>query len=206
MAEEAHQLVAQLYFYDGLDQVLVDRYEIRAILIIDHHVGEADKEALFFVNRIGHTISHGRNKEVADVDAIHSSDADANFLAFRHCPLLPLSQAKFSFFDVQTFDAGATFYTYVCAFFCGAFLAHWTCVISPAKKMKCRIFHGKLQAHWRDVVIMTLPRPNMLMTCDVERVVHGLLDLTDTRFYTAPAWSHTDFHSFPSCSCWVRCC
>jgi hypothetical protein len=80
----------QLQFYDGLDQVFVDGHEIRAILLIDHHVGEADKEALLFVNRIGYTIPHGRNEKVADVDAVHSPDADANFLAFGHGTLLPL--------------------------------------------------------------------------------------------------------------------
>jgi hypothetical protein len=78
-----------LQFYDGFNQVLIDGHEFRAILVINHNVGEADKEALLFVNRIGHTIPHGRNEKVADVDAIHSPDADANFLAFGHGPLLP---------------------------------------------------------------------------------------------------------------------
>jgi hypothetical protein len=74
----------QLQFHDGLDQVLVDGHEIRMILFIDHHIGEADKEALLFVNRIGHTITHRGNEEVADIGAAYSSDADANFLAFGH--------------------------------------------------------------------------------------------------------------------------
>jgi hypothetical protein len=74
----------QLQFHNGLDQVLVDGHEIRAILIIDHHVGETDKEALLLVNRIGHTIAHRGNEEVADIGTTHSSDADANFLAFGH--------------------------------------------------------------------------------------------------------------------------
>jgi hypothetical protein len=74
----------QLQFHDGLDQVLVDGHEIRVILFIDHHIGETDKEALFFVNRIGHTITHRGNEEITDIDAAYSSDADANFLAFGH--------------------------------------------------------------------------------------------------------------------------
>src|SRR5437899_3954432 len=66
----------QLQLCDGLDQVLVDGHEVRAILLTDHHVGEADKETLLFVDRIGHTIPHGRNEKVANVDAVHSPDAD----------------------------------------------------------------------------------------------------------------------------------
>jgi hypothetical protein len=33
----------QLQLCDGLDQVLVNGHEVRAILLVDHHVGEADK-------------------------------------------------------------------------------------------------------------------------------------------------------------------
>ena len=46
-----------LQLRDGLDQVFVDGHEVRAILIIDHHIGEADKETWLFVDRIGHTIA-----------------------------------------------------------------------------------------------------------------------------------------------------
>ena len=80
----------QLQLCDGLDQVLVNGHEVRAILLVDHHVGEADKETLLFINCIGHTIPHGRNEKVANVDAVRSPDADANLLAFGHGPLLPL--------------------------------------------------------------------------------------------------------------------
>jgi hypothetical protein len=79
----------QLEFCDGLDQVLVNGYEIRAIFLIDQHVGEADKETLLFVDRIGHTIPHGRNEKFANIDAVHSPDADANLLAFWHGSSLP---------------------------------------------------------------------------------------------------------------------
>jgi hypothetical protein len=80
----------QLEFCDGLDQVLVDGHKVRAILLIDHHVGEADKETLLFVDRIGHTIPHGRDEKVANIDTVHSPDADANLLAFWHGSLLSL--------------------------------------------------------------------------------------------------------------------
>jgi len=80
----------QLQFCDGLDQVLVNGYEVRTILVIDQHVGEADKETLLFVDRIGHAIPHGRNEKIANVDGVHSPDADANLFAFGHGPLLPL--------------------------------------------------------------------------------------------------------------------
>jgi len=80
----------QLQLCDGLDQVLVNSHVVRAILVIDHYVSEADEETLLFVNCIGHTMPHGRNEKVANVDAVHSPDADANLLAFGHGPLLPL--------------------------------------------------------------------------------------------------------------------
>ncbi len=80
----------KLQLCDRLDQVLVNGHEVRAILLVDHHVGKADKEPLLFVNCIGHTIPHGRNEKVANVDAVRSPDADANLLAFGHGPLLPL--------------------------------------------------------------------------------------------------------------------
>jgi len=79
----------ELQLCDGLDQVLVDSHEVRAILLIDDHIGEADKETLLFVDRIGHTVSHGWNEKVANIDTVHSPDADANLLAFWHEPLLP---------------------------------------------------------------------------------------------------------------------
>jgi hypothetical protein len=89
-ADASRRRCRQLQLCDGLDQILVDGHEVRAILLTDYHVGEADKETLLFVDRIGHTIPHGRNEKVANVDAVHSPDADANLLAFGHGPLLPL--------------------------------------------------------------------------------------------------------------------
>jgi hypothetical protein len=82
---------SQLQLCDGLDQVLIDGHEVRPILVIDYHVSETDEETLLFVDRIGHTIPHGRNEKVANVDAVHSPDADANLLALGHGPLLSLS-------------------------------------------------------------------------------------------------------------------
>jgi hypothetical protein len=87
----------QLQLRDGLDQVLVDGHEVRAILLIDYYVGKADKETLLFIDRIGYTIPHGRNEKVSNVDAVHSPDADANLLAFGHVPLLPLHGRSLAF-------------------------------------------------------------------------------------------------------------
>jgi len=86
-----------LQLRDRFDQILIDSHEVRSVLIIDHHVGEADKETLLFVDRIGHTISHGRNEKVANVDAVHSPDADANLLAFGHRSLPPRSRVSLAF-------------------------------------------------------------------------------------------------------------
>lgn len=74
---------------DGFDEVLVDGHEIGMIFVVDHHIREADEQPLFFVHGIGYTVSHGWNQKVADVDAIHSPDANANLSSFGHNPLLP---------------------------------------------------------------------------------------------------------------------
>lgn len=83
-------VLSQLELCDGFDQVLVDGHEVRTFLLIDQHVGETDEEPLLFINGIGHTISHGRNEEVTNVDIGRRPDADANLLAFGHGLLLPL--------------------------------------------------------------------------------------------------------------------
>jgi hypothetical protein len=31
---------------------------------------------------------------------------------------------------------------------------------------ECRIFHGKLQAHLRNTLIMTVPKPNTVKACN----------------------------------------
>ena len=74
---------------DGLDKILVDRDEIGPILVVDHHVGQADEESLLFIDCVGYAIAHGGNEKVAHVDAIYSTDAYANLLAFWHVFLLP---------------------------------------------------------------------------------------------------------------------
>jgi hypothetical protein len=74
---------------DGFNEILVERDELRLILVVDHDVGEIDEEPLLFVNGIGDTVAHGWNKKVTDVNASHRSDANANLLAFGHGTLLP---------------------------------------------------------------------------------------------------------------------
>jgi hypothetical protein len=74
----------QLEFCDGLDQGLVDSHKVRVLLVIDCDVSKADKETLFFVDRVGHAIPHRGDEKFANVGAIHSPDADANLLAFWH--------------------------------------------------------------------------------------------------------------------------
>ena len=63
--EYAGDETKRLELSDRLDQVLIDRNEIRPILIIDHDVGQADEETCFFVDRIGDTIPHRRDQEVS---------------------------------------------------------------------------------------------------------------------------------------------
>ncbi len=42
--------------------------------------------------------------------------------------------------------------------------------MSLLQRGECRIFHGKLQAHLQNTLIMTVPRPNTLMASDAVRV------------------------------------
>ena len=80
---------AGLNLSDGFDEILVESDKLRLILVVDHDVGEIDEEPLLFVDGIGNTVAHRRYKKVADVDAIHRSDANANLFAFGHGTLLP---------------------------------------------------------------------------------------------------------------------
>ena len=77
----------RLELSDRLDQVLIDRNEIRPVLIVDHDVGQADEEACFFVDRIGDTIPHRRDQEVSHVGTIDRSYADTDFLPLGHSSL-----------------------------------------------------------------------------------------------------------------------
>jgi hypothetical protein len=78
--------VERLDLSDGLDEILVDGDEVRPIFVIDHDVGEADEKPLLFVDGIRDAVSHGRDQEIAHIDAVDSSDANANLLPFRHKP------------------------------------------------------------------------------------------------------------------------
>ena len=73
-----------------------------------------------------------------------------------------------SFYDVQTFDAGAAFYTCAYAFFYGVFSAHWTCDVSPAKRRSVEFFSANCK-----------------------------LDLLDTGFYTATSMFPYKLPGFP---------
>lgn len=82
---------------DRFDQVLVDRDEIRPILVVNKHIGQANEEAGFFVDRVGNTISHRRDQEVAHVGAIDRPYTNADFLALGHNALLPPRRLSLAF-------------------------------------------------------------------------------------------------------------
>jgi hypothetical protein len=93
MEDEANELELG----DRLDQILVDRDEIRPVLIVNDHVGETDEKTRFFVDRVGHAIPHRGNQEVSHVGAIDRPYADANFLALGHGPPLPPRRLSLAF-------------------------------------------------------------------------------------------------------------
>jgi hypothetical protein len=80
---------SRLELSDGLDQVLIDRNEIRPLFIVDNDVGQADEETRFFVDRIGDTVPHRRHHEVPHVGTIDRPYPDADFLPLGHGLLLP---------------------------------------------------------------------------------------------------------------------
>jgi hypothetical protein len=80
-----------------LDQVLVDCDEIRPILVVDEDVGQTDKEACFFVDRVGDTIPHRRDQEVSDIGTIDRPYTDADFLALGHNALLTPRRLSLAF-------------------------------------------------------------------------------------------------------------
>jgi len=105
---------------DRLDQVLVDRNEVRPILIVDHDVGQADEETRFFVDRIGDTIPHRRDQEVSHVSAIDRPYADADFLPLGHGSLLPPRRLSLAF-SAKKFLALAQLLVLVLAHFLSSF-------------------------------------------------------------------------------------
>ncbi len=82
---------------DGLDEVLIHRHEIRAVLVVDYHVGQADKKPLLFIDCVGNPVPHRRNEKIAYVDAICSADAYANLFPFGHGFLLPDNGTSLTF-------------------------------------------------------------------------------------------------------------
>jgi hypothetical protein len=89
--------VRRLELSDRLDQVLIDRNEIRPVLIVDHDVGQADEKTCFFVDRIGDTIPHRRDQKVSHVGTIDRPYADADFLSLGHGFLLPPRRLSLTF-------------------------------------------------------------------------------------------------------------
>ena len=73
------------------NQVLIDRHKARAFLVVDDDIGEADKEARVFVDRVRHPMAHRRDKELPDIGAANGTYANTNFLALGHDRLLPLN-------------------------------------------------------------------------------------------------------------------
>ena len=87
----------RLELSDRLDQVLIDRNEIRPVFIVDHDVSQADEETCFFVDRIGDSIPHRRDQEVSHVGTIDRPYADADFPSLGHGSLLPPRRLSLAF-------------------------------------------------------------------------------------------------------------
>ena len=76
-----------LHLNDGFDQVPVDGDELSPVFVVDQDIGQADKQSLFFVDRVRDTIAHRGDQKIADIGAIHRSDTDAYLFALRHLDL-----------------------------------------------------------------------------------------------------------------------
>jgi hypothetical protein len=108
---------------DRLDQILVDRDEIRLVLIVDDHVRETDEKACFFIDRVGHAIPHRRNQEVSHVGAIDRPYADANLLTLGHGSLLPPPRLSLAF-SAKEFLTLAQLLIFMLAHFLSALFQH----------------------------------------------------------------------------------
>lgn len=87
----------RLELSDRLDQVLIDRDEIRPVLIVDHDIGQADEETCFFIDRIGDTIPHRRDQEISHVGTIDRPYADTDFPPLAHGSLLTPRRLSLAF-------------------------------------------------------------------------------------------------------------
>ena len=99
---------------DGLDQVLIERDKVGAVLVVDDDIGEIDEEALFLIDGIRHPVAHGRNEKVSNIDAVDRPDTNANLLAFWHRLLLPACRTDLAF-SAQEFLTPAQFLILVLA-------------------------------------------------------------------------------------------
>ena len=111
----------RLELSDRLDQVLIDRNEIRPVLVADHDVGQADEETCFFVDCIGDTIPHRRDQEVSHVGRVDRPYADADFLSLGHGSLLPPRRLSLTF-SAKKFLALTQLFVLVLTHFLSSFL------------------------------------------------------------------------------------
>jgi hypothetical protein len=77
----------QLQLRDRFDEILVDRDKCSSVFVVDHDIGEVDKQSLLFINRIRDAISHGRNKKVTHIVPVHRADLDADLFPLGHVDL-----------------------------------------------------------------------------------------------------------------------
>jgi hypothetical protein len=78
----------ELELYDRFDEILVDRHKIGPLFVVDDDVGQADEQTNFFVDRVGDTIAHRRDQEIAYIRGVDRPNADPDLLSFGHSLLL----------------------------------------------------------------------------------------------------------------------
>jgi hypothetical protein len=81
-------VTGELELYDGFDEVFVDRHKVGPLFVVDDDVGQADEQTNFLVDRVGDTITHRRDQEIADIRAVDCPNSDPNLLPFGHSLLL----------------------------------------------------------------------------------------------------------------------
>jgi len=127
------------------DQVLVDRHKLRAFLVVDDDIGEADKEARVFVDRVRYTMPHGWDKEIPDVCTADGTYANANFLALGHDRLLPLNGLSLAL-PAKELLTLAQLLILVLAHFLSTLFQHARHVVSPRERGESKRLLLKMQA------------------------------------------------------------
>ena len=82
MGLDLEKNVFGLYLDNGLDQVFVDGHKLGTFFVINQDIRQADEQPWFFVNGIGHAVSHGRDEKITHVCAIDRPNPDSNLFAF----------------------------------------------------------------------------------------------------------------------------